>query len=218
MYYTIYKTTNKINGKIYIGSHKTENLDDNYMGSGKYLKYAIEKHGIENFDKEILFVYDNAQDMWKKEAELVTVEFIAEENTYNLKVGGFGGWDWINENGIGQQAAKLGAKQSNISQRYLRENDPEWVERCKIKRSIAMKKAYEEGKLVYTNPLAFKGKTHTEETKRRIGEKNSKHQTGEGNSQYGTRWIHSLELKQSKRIKKDEPLPDGWVEGRKMKF
>ena len=40
-----------------------------------------------------------------------------------------------------------------------------------------------------------------EESKRKIGEKTSKSSKGEGNSQFGTRWIYSLELKISKKIK-----------------
>lgn len=96
MYYTIYKITNTINGKIYIGQHRTKNLDDGYMGSGKYLLNAQDKHGIDKFTKEILFVFDTPEEMYAKEAELVNEEFLTEENTYNLKVGGFGGWDYIN--------------------------------------------------------------------------------------------------------------------------
>jgi hypothetical protein len=91
MYYTVYKISNQINGKVYIGCHKTLDLNDGYMGSGKYLKFSQQKNGIENFTKEILFVYDNPKQMYDKERELVDAEFVSEQNTYNLKMGGYGG-------------------------------------------------------------------------------------------------------------------------------
>lgn len=61
---------------------------------------------------------------------------------------------------------------------------------------------------------SFLGKKHKEESKRKIGEKNSQHQTGTGNSQYGTMWITNG-IKNAK-IKKDKPIPCGWQKGRKV--
>ena len=91
MYYTIYKVTNKLNGKFYIGKHQTKKVDDAYYGSGKAIKEAIQKYGVENFYKEVLFIFDTEDDMNNKEKELITEEFVNRKDTYNLGVGGEGG-------------------------------------------------------------------------------------------------------------------------------
>jgi len=88
----IYKTTNLINGKIYIGYHASENIEkDSYLGSGYLLKKAIEKHGKKNFKREILHVFETQEEATKKEREIVNEEFIERDDVYNLCLGGFGG-------------------------------------------------------------------------------------------------------------------------------
>lgn len=99
MYYIVYKTTNLINGKVYIGAHKTSNLEDVYLGSGSIIKLAIAKYGKTNFKREILAVFDTAEEMFQVEAELVCSEFITKANNYNIKIGGSGGFDHIDNSG-----------------------------------------------------------------------------------------------------------------------
>lgn len=91
MNFLIYRTTNNINGMYYIGCHRTDNIDDGYYGSGKYLKSAISKYGIDNFSREILFYCLTAEEMFAKEVELVTEDVVKDVNSYNLKTGGSGG-------------------------------------------------------------------------------------------------------------------------------
>ena len=95
--YIVYKTTNIINNKIYIGIHKTKNPNDEYIGSGIMLKRAIGKYGIENFKKENLFIFNSAELMFDKEAEIVDRVFLESENTYNIALGGRGSWDYANK-------------------------------------------------------------------------------------------------------------------------
>ena len=54
MYSYIYRISNLINGKTYIGQHQYKNLNDRYMGSGTYLKRSKKKYGLKNFHKTIL--------------------------------------------------------------------------------------------------------------------------------------------------------------------
>lgn len=89
MHYCIYKITNIHNGKFYIGSHKTDNLDDGYFGSGTLLKRAIKKHGVENFTKQILKECASLEDMKLSETEIL--QSIKNDDVYNLKFCSSGG-------------------------------------------------------------------------------------------------------------------------------
>lgn len=200
MHFIIYKTTNTTNGKIYIGKHKTSNLDDGYVGSGKNLKHAIAKYGIENFTKEVLFIFDNEAEMNSKEAEIVNEEFILREDTYNICIGGQGGFEYINSNGLrGCYNEKTRKKISKT----LKGRPPS---NATIE---AIKKSHSLGKHKYDT---FSGKTHTYESKQKM--KKSKN-VGTSNSQFGTMWI--TDGKENKKIKKDvDIMPDGWYKGRTM--
>ena len=87
--FIIYKTTNKINGKFYIGVHNgTRNW---YKGSGSVIKKAIKKYGINNFTRETLYELDSEVDAYLKEQEVVSLDLISDPLCYNLRLGGRGG-------------------------------------------------------------------------------------------------------------------------------
>ena len=87
-YHYLYKIYNKVNKKIYIGIHSTKNINDNYSGSGLALNKAYEKYGDNNFIKYILQFFNDRTELLSKESELVTEDFIKDNNNYNLCLGG----------------------------------------------------------------------------------------------------------------------------------
>jgi len=115
MYYLIYKTTNKINQKYYYGAHCTNNVDDDYLGSGIALKKAIEKYGRENFYREIVELFDNEDEMYLKEEKIVA-EHYKKDECYNMNVGGRGGWNYVNSNGINLGDNNIMRKSSKVRQ------------------------------------------------------------------------------------------------------
>jgi hypothetical protein len=86
--YIVYKTTNLISGKIYVGVHCVKKMNDVYLGSGVHFKKAVKKYGRQNFARETLFEFANEQDAYDKEQEIVNIEFISRSDTYNTCIGG----------------------------------------------------------------------------------------------------------------------------------
>lgn len=86
MNYIVYKITNSMNNKIYIGV--TTRDFSTYHGSGSALRRDYKKYGRDKFIKEVLFSYDNIDDMLNKEKELVNEDFIKRDDTYNIILGG----------------------------------------------------------------------------------------------------------------------------------
>jgi hypothetical protein len=111
---TVYRTVNLVNGCEYTGKHETDDLDDGYLGSGNLIKRAIEKHGRENFRKVLLHDFDSAGEMDAKEAELVTEEYCARKDTYNICPGGRGGWGYVYQNGLWDTEQRLEAAKKNV--------------------------------------------------------------------------------------------------------
>ena len=120
-YYYTYKIVNNINGKYYYGMHMTNDLDDGYMGSGRAIKNAIKKHGIQNFTKTILQYFTCYAHMADAETLLITDEVISDHNSYNAKCGGCGG------------PAFTGHKHTEETKRILREKSKAWHEKNKVK-------------------------------------------------------------------------------------
>lgn len=159
MHYLIYKITNKINGKIYIGKHQTEDLNDGYMGSGLNIKRAVKKYGVENFSKEILFDVYGEDMMDFLEEAIVDEAFVARKDTYNMALGGEGGY-------LGEEVSRKiskackGKKRSEETKKKMSEASKgrQMSEEARQKMSESARK----------RPSNRKGHHHSDETKEKI--------------------------------------------------
>jgi len=198
-YHFIYKTTNMLNGKYYVGMHSTSNLKDGYLGSGKRLRYSIRKYGKENFQLEIIEWFDSREKLIEREKELVNEDLLKDEMCMNIVFGGCGGF-------ISVDGYKKGAKRMN----ELMWANPEYRKKKSEWKSEQNKILWQTGILKHVDN--WTGRNHTEKTKRKIGKANSLKQKGEGNSQFGTCWVTN-EI-ENKKIKKIDIIPNGWRLGR----
>ena len=203
MFYTIYKTTNLINGKFYIGKHQTKDINDGYLGSGKLLKRAVKKYGLENFHKEILHVCESEKQMNALEKILVVPD---SELNYNLCDGGKGGFNYIYKNKL---YVKAGWNHTQESKNKISLNHSDVSGE---KNPFYGKSLTEEHK----KKLTFAGKKHSIETIEKLKEV-GKSKTGTKSSQYGTCWItNGIENKKIKKETLDFYLNQGYYKGRIM--
>lgn len=122
LYHYLYKTTNRINGKYYIGIHSTDDLDDGYLGSGTYLKRAIKRYGRSNFSKQILSFYLNRRALSKAERGIVTETIVTDPQSYNLVLGG----DSVIDSG-GFSTGMVTVKNKDGQTFLVRKDDPKYI-------------------------------------------------------------------------------------------
>lgn len=223
-HYLIYQITNTVNNKIYIGKHITENVDDDYFGSGKYLKRAQKKYGLDKFVKTILFECQNKEEMDLLEKCVVTQEFCDRDDTYNINVGGDGGWSYVNTfdpfqhekcvnagkcGGLKSIENAINAGYSGIFAYSTRNKSQQEMQQIhdKRKRNHAL---YIASRNIYGKNNPMFGKQHSQSSRKKM----SKSHLGEKNNNYGKMWICNDITHESKMIFKSEIIPNGWRKGR----
>jgi hypothetical protein len=207
-------------GLKYFGKSISDDIET-YPGSGTRWARHLNKHNVEPIHLwNSNWYYDTSISRFA--LKFSRINKIVESNKWaNLKEenGLDGGWEYLNNSGLNLYG--MNGKTPNVSDNLKRgretvkwklANDLEWSRQFKLKRSISIKNWLKE------NDNPFKGKTHSDKTKKIISEKSKLHQSGSGNSQFGKIWIYSTEQKICKKIFKNEPIPEGWNKGRRMKF
>jgi group I intron endonuclease len=179
MKYYVYKITNNVNGKIYVGVTRCDDciapIDHNYFGSGKLIKLAHKKYGLENFTKEIIDICDSKNTASELESLIVDEDFVNNKNTYNIKLGGYDGGH--------SEETKLKISVNNAKNKYWK------------------------GKPSESHPMF--GKHHSDETKLKISVNNARSHlgnTGELCPNFGKKHSEATKLKMSiKRSGKNNP-------------
>lgn len=88
----VYKTTNLVNGKIYVGKTHRKDGFDRYLGSGKVFRQAMRKYGRENFKREIIEECETREDLDIAESKWIELLHARDPDIgYNLAPGGEGG-------------------------------------------------------------------------------------------------------------------------------
>ncbi|MFA5396059.1 MAG: NUMOD3 domain-containing DNA-binding protein [Methanogenium sp.] len=190
-YHYIYKITNVLNNKYYIGMHSTDNLKDGYFGSGHKLADAKRYYGIHNFKKDILEFLPNRSSLKKREKYLVNEDLLKDPLCMNLMHGGIGGFI-SDEQQLRRSIAGVAA-----CKRLWKENG-DWAKKNRQRSSRTMSRLHKQGKINYNT---FSGKSHTSETIQKMKDSHA----GSIPWNKGKLWSKKVKNKISKRLKGNIP-------------
>lgn len=182
LYGFIYVTTNLINGKMYVGQRKINKKDSHwktYLGSGKILKNAIKKYGKENFDRKIIAIaFDKNELNWLEYFYTRRFDCVDSNVWYNIIYGGkcgggMKGRKFTEEHIKKLSESKKGEKNPNYGKKYTEKELKELSERMSGNRNPMYGKEGEKSPNY--------GKKHSKETKQKMREA----ALGEKNHNYG---------------------------------
>lgn len=182
----IYKTTNKVNGKKYIGLCTRD--DKNYLGSGKLIKEAIKKYGKKNFEREILEECDNFNTLCEREIYWINkYDAVNNDNFYNLSYGGSAGDSKLLKEYWSSMTPEQRKRSRNwkphfkgldqTGDNHISKKDPDWAEKV----SVAVKQSWDN----YTQ----------EEKKTRLGDFGKHDKSGKKNPMFGRSAVTEQNLK-----------------------
>lgn len=215
----IYRITNNINGKTYIGQHKYKRLNDSYMGSGIRLKNAIKKYGKKSFSKEILYCDIYRQDTADSIEQYAIHKYKPE---YNLSKGGEHTWSYDTILAWHEEMSRKAAERN--SGRHWYNNGEEEVF-CFI-----CPDGWKQGRLYIPKVNGsqkgennnFYGKTHTPEIRKKLGDAVKKaHKDGKYKKLYEStsvrnrksHWYWNKETLEES-FSQEDLTQSGWEKGR----
>ena len=211
-FYTVYKITNTVNNKIYIGIHKTTNLNDDYYGSGKLIKHAIKKYGKENFSKDVLQIFNSLEEAVALEKQLVNKDFVESINNYNISLGGgLGGKDINGLTFLGKLHSEETKEKIRKSRIGVNNITPEGKERIRQSNKLNEER---NRKISETLKKLKKSEEHkrkiSESVKNRARAKPAEYRKYK--RKYKQQWITNGI--QNTRIPLDQDIPQGWRKGK----
>lgn len=160
MFGYVYKTVNTVNGKIYIGKKHSITFYENYYGSGKLIKRALEKYGLENFKVEVI--------KWSK-----TLDELNYDEKYYIKY-----FDSNFKSGKGYNISD-GGDGGNIISTLSKEDYDSFIKGCKIRNSGIKNPNYKNGEKIMGDLNPSKRPD--------VREKLKKTSSGKNNGMYGVR-------------------------------